>query len=60
MKRLEVIIKRHNQQMFTHHKIHLAGRAPLHNDKVWNETIRALEDWREQQCEETNTEEDEG
>ena len=52
MKRLEVIIRRHNSQMLTHHKIFFAGRTVLHNEKIYNETIRSLEEWKEQQCEE--------
>ena len=52
MKRLEVILKRHDRQMLTHHKIYLAGRTSLHNEKIYNETIRNLEEWKKQQCEE--------
>jgi hypothetical protein len=52
MKRLEVIIRRHNSQMLTHHKIYLAGHTSLHNEKIYNETIRSLEEWKSQQCEE--------
>jgi hypothetical protein len=51
MKRLEVIIKRHNRQMLTHHKIYLAGRTALHNAKIFNETVRDIEDYIKQQCE---------
>jgi hypothetical protein len=51
MKRLEVIIRRHNSQMLTHHKIYLAGRTPLHNPKIFNETIRDIEDFIKQQKE---------
>ena len=52
MKRLEVIIKRHDQQMLAHHKAFFNGSAPKHNMKIWNETIRELESWKSQQCEE--------
>ena len=38
--------------MLTHHRIYFIGKTALHNEKIWNETIRALEDWKLQQCEE--------
>jgi hypothetical protein len=51
MKRLDVIIKRHNRQMLEHHKIYLKGRTPLHNPKIFNETIRDLKDYIKQEIE---------
>lgn len=45
--------------MLTHHKIYLAGRTELHNPKIFNETIRDIEDYIKQQCECNGMDEDE-
>jgi len=49
MKRIEVILKKHNEQMLTHHRLFLKGRTAKENMKVFNETIRAIEGYIEQQ-----------
>lgn len=60
MKRLEVILKRHDQEMLTHNRIFLAGRAPKHNPKIFNETIRDIEGYIQQQNElQSESEDDE-
>jgi len=49
MKRVEQIVSRHNKNMLTHFKLYLKKRTPWHNEKIFNETIRDIESYVEQE-----------
>ena len=51
MKRSEVILRRHNQQMLTHFKLLEKDRVPEENLKIFNETIKELDGYINQEIE---------
>jgi hypothetical protein len=49
MKRVEQIVNRHNKNMLTHFKLYLKKRTSLHSKKIFNETVRDIESYIEQE-----------
>jgi hypothetical protein len=52
MKRIEVILRRHNKDMMQHFDLLKKGRVPEKNLKIFNETVRDIEGYIAQQVEE--------
>jgi hypothetical protein len=57
MKRIEVILKRHNKDMMQHFDLLEKKRVPAENLKIFNETVRNIEGYIVQQIEDKIREE---
>lgn len=51
MKRIEVILRRHNKDMMQHFDLLKKGRVPEKNLKIFNETVRDIEGYIAQEVE---------
>jgi hypothetical protein len=52
MRRIEQIVNRHNKNMLVHFKLYFKKRTPWQNKKIFNETVRSIEAYVDQEVEE--------